>query len=67
VGAYWGFLRSINQRGMPGVTPVPIYNFCDKMETLVQNAAVAQAHYTHVFNDGHGLSVGLGAAIADVP
>jgi hypothetical protein len=52
---------------MPGVTAVPIYNFCDKMETLVQNAAVAQAHYTHVFNDGHGLSVGLGAAIADVP
>jgi len=68
VGAYWALVRSINQGGMPGVTAIPIHNFRDKDGNLgstpAQNTAAAQVHYTYVFNNDHGLSVGSDAAIA---
>ena len=69
-GAYWGLVRDINQGGVPGVTAVPIQNFRDEDGNLgltpAENAAAAQAHYSQLFNNGHGRSPGSGAAISAV-
>ena len=63
-------VRSINQGGLPGVTAVPIQNFRDKDGNLgstpAENAAAAQAHYTNVFNNGHGRSSGSAETITAV-